>query len=188
VNSVTTNFVYRGDGLRDSRAISGGATTTFTWDIASGLPVVLDDGNQYVYGSGLTSMKQGGSWYHYLADGLGSTMAVVDASGVSQKSYQYDVYGEAMPSGGLANEFDFAGQQTDGTGLQYLRARYMDMETGTFLSRDRSLPGRDRCRTDLGTPGRIQQTLSIQLGFAAGATPRAARPRSRLRRKRQAAR
>jgi RHS repeat-associated protein len=136
VNSVTTNFVYRGDGLRDSRAVSGGATTTFTWDIASGLPVVLDDGKQYVYGAGLTSMKQAGNWYYYLADGLGSTMAVVDSAGNSQKSYTYDVYGEATPSGGLTNEFDFAGQQTDGTGLQYLRARYYDPETGTFLSRE----------------------------------------------------
>jgi RHS repeat-associated protein len=136
VNSVTTNFVYRGDGLRNSRAVSGGATTTFTWDIAGGLPVVLDDGNQYVYGAALTSMKQGGNWYYYLADGLGSTMAVVDSTGASQKSYTYDVYGEATPSGGLANEFDFAGQQTDGTGLQYLRARYYDPETGTFLSRE----------------------------------------------------
>jgi len=136
VNSVTTNFVYRGDGLRDSRAVSGGATTTFTWDIAFGLPVVLDDGNQYVYGAGLNAMKQGGNWFYYLADGLGSTMAIVDATGVSQKSYTYDVYGEATPTGGLANEFDFAGQQTDATGLQYLRARHYDPETGTFLSRD----------------------------------------------------
>ncbi|MBK9610848.1 RHS repeat-associated core domain-containing protein [Candidatus Amarobacter glycogenicus] len=133
---MTTSFAYRGVGLRDSRVVSGGATTTFTWDIASGLPVVLDDGNQYVYGAGLTAMKQSGSWYYYLADGLGSTMAIVDSSGNSQKSYTYDVYGEATPSGGLANEFDFAGQQTDATGLQYLRARYYDPETGTFLSRE----------------------------------------------------
>ncbi|MBK9342120.1 MAG: hypothetical protein IPN07_03525 [Dehalococcoidia bacterium] len=133
---MTTSFAYRGVGLRDSRVVSGGATTTFTWDIASGLPVVLDDGNQYVYGAGLTAMKQGGSWYYYLADGLGSTMAIVDSSGNSQKSYTYDVYGEATPSGGLSNEFDFAGQQTDGTGLQYLRARYYDPETGVFLSRE----------------------------------------------------
>ncbi|MGD9932298.1 MAG: RHS repeat-associated core domain-containing protein [Dehalococcoidia bacterium] len=54
-----------------------------------------------------------------------------------QNSYTYDVYGEAAVTGSLANEFDFAGQQTDGdTGLQYLRARYMDPETGVFLSRE----------------------------------------------------
>lgn len=69
-----------------------GGPTTFTWDIASRLPVVLDDGSQqYVYGAGLAAMKQSGNWYYYLADGLGSTMAVVDASGNSQKSYEYDV-------------------------------------------------------------------------------------------------
>ncbi|MCC6959007.1 MAG: RHS repeat-associated core domain-containing protein [Dehalococcoidia bacterium] len=77
-----------------------------------------------------------GSWYYYLADGLGSTMAVVDASGVVQDSYTYDVYGTPSKTGSLANEFDFAGQQTDGTGLQYLRARYYDPATGAFLSRD----------------------------------------------------
>ena len=98
---------------------------------------MLDDGNQYVYGAGLASMKQGGNWFYYLADGLGSTMAVVDSAGAVQKSYQYDVYGEVTGgSGSLPNEFDFAGQQTDGTGLQYLRARYYDPETGVFLSRE----------------------------------------------------
>jgi uncharacterized protein RhaS with RHS repeats len=54
-------------------------------------------------------------------------MAIVDDTGAVQKSYTYDVYGDATATGGLANEFDFAGQQTDAsTGLQYLRARYMD--------------------------------------------------------------
>jgi len=38
--SVTTTFVYRGDGLRDSRTDIGGATTTFTWDVVGGLPVL----------------------------------------------------------------------------------------------------------------------------------------------------
>ncbi len=136
VNSVTTAFAYSGDGLRDSRTV-GMTTTTFTWDINAGLPVVLDDGNQYLYGAGLAAMKQSGNWYYYLADGLGSTMAIVDADGDVQNGYTYDVYGEPTVTGSLANEFDFAGQQTDGsTGLQYLRARYYDPETGVFLSRD----------------------------------------------------
>ncbi|MBK9544378.1 MAG: hypothetical protein IPO51_00715 [Dehalococcoidia bacterium] len=37
---MTTTFVYRGDGLRDSRTDIGGATTTFTWDVVGGLPVL----------------------------------------------------------------------------------------------------------------------------------------------------
>jgi RHS repeat-associated protein len=135
VNSVTTTFAYRGDGLRDSRT-TGMSTTTFTWDIAAGLPVVIDDGNRYVYGAGLEAQVSGANTYYYLADGLGSTMAIVDSTGTVQKSYTYDVYGKPTPTGALANEFDFAGQQTDPTGLQYLRARYMDPETGTFMSRE----------------------------------------------------
>ena len=34
------------------------------------------------------------------------------------------------------NEFKFAGEQVDGSGLQYLRARYYDLSTGRFLSQD----------------------------------------------------
>lgn len=75
-----------------------------------------------------------------LADRFGSTMFLPrrnDASGNSQKSYQCDVYVEVTGGfGSLSQEFDFAGQQTDPTGLQYLRARYYDSETGTFVTRD----------------------------------------------------
>ena len=41
VNTVTTTFDYRGDGPRNSRTV-GMTTTTFTWDINAGLPVVLE--------------------------------------------------------------------------------------------------------------------------------------------------
>ncbi len=85
-------------------------------------------------------MKQSGDWSFfrkdYLADGLGSTMVVVDANGDVENGYTYDAYGEPTVTGSLANEFDFAGQQTDPTALQYLRARYYDPATGVFLSRD----------------------------------------------------
>ncbi len=38
-------------------------------------------------------------------------------------------YGKPTKTGSLGNEFDFAGQQTDATGLHYLRARNMDHES-----------------------------------------------------------
>lgn len=94
---------------------------------------------QYVYGAGLVSQVDGRDTYYYLADGLGSTMKTVDASGnvVNAYAYAYAVYGTpTSATGSQDNEFDFAGQQTDPSGLQYLRARYYDTETGTFLSRD----------------------------------------------------
>ena len=66
----------RGDGLRDSRNFDSN-TTTFTWDIAAGLPVVIDDeGARYVYGAGLVSQVTSGESYYYLTDGIGSKRCV----------------------------------------------------------------------------------------------------------------
>ena len=53
-------------------------------------------------------------------------------------TYKYDVFGAIRSStGSQANDFQFAGEQVDGsTGLQHLRARYYDVETGRFTSRE----------------------------------------------------
>ncbi len=52
-------------------------------------------------------------------------MKTVDSSGVVVNAYEYDMYGTLRSSSGSQdNEFQFAGQQTDPSGLQYLRARY----------------------------------------------------------------
>jgi hypothetical protein len=47
---VTSSSVYDGNGLRLSHTVNG-TTTTYTWDAASALPVVIQDGTySYVYG------------------------------------------------------------------------------------------------------------------------------------------
>ena len=73
--------------LRASQT-TGSTTTSYTWDLNSSLPVVLDDGSQYVYGNGFVSQVSGASTYYYLADGLGSTMATTDASGAVVNGYR----------------------------------------------------------------------------------------------------
>lgn len=70
--------------------LTGLPTTTFTWDIAAGLPVVLDGGNQYVYGAGLESMLtgsgtttvEGGSM---LAAITGSNPAAIDIDWITRE-------------------------------------------------------------------------------------------------------
>lgn len=111
----------------------GSTTTSFLWSGGN----VLDDGTQYVYGKGLVSHVTPGGTYYYLTDGSGSTVALVDSTGAVAQRYSYDAYGTVTASSGSQpTEYQYTGQQTDATGLQYLRARYYDPSIGRFLSRD----------------------------------------------------
>ena len=119
------------------------STTSFTWDVNTSIPQVLDDEDlRYVYGLGRIA-QVGADTHYYLADGLGSTMALTDDDGDIVNTYDYDVFGaERASSGTQDNDFTFAGEQVDGsTGLQYLLARYYDPEMGSFSSRDPILEG-----------------------------------------------
>lgn len=117
-----------------------GSTVSYAWDQNSALPVILKDstGARYVYGIDLISRTDsGGAQQYFLTDGLGSTTGLTNGTGAVTDTYQYDVFGAVRArTGTSANEFTFTGEQTDGTGLQYLRARYYDGTTGRFLSTD----------------------------------------------------
>jgi hypothetical protein len=87
IGSVTATYTYNGDGLRMSQTV-GSTTTSYVWDIAGGLPMLLQDGtNTYVYGLGLIATYDGGAMTYRLTDGLGSTVNLCDASGNVLASY-----------------------------------------------------------------------------------------------------
>ncbi len=138
--AVTTNNTYSGDGLRTATTNDSG-TNTFTWAHADPLPVALDDGtNAYVYGpDGLplehVNKNTGAATYHH-HDQLGSTRLLTDNDGTVIGTATYDPYGNATDATGAATPLGYAGQYTDSTGLQYLRARHYDPATGQFLTRD----------------------------------------------------
>ncbi len=69
-------------GIRCGNTV-GGNTTTYTWDVNSSLPVVLQDGSRtYVYGLGLISQTDtSGNQSYFLGNGLGSTEALTDGDG-----------------------------------------------------------------------------------------------------------
>jgi len=137
--SVTLHYSYRGDGLRASWGSSVGLL--FTYDLAEGLPLITSDGiNSYVTGPGglpLEMITQAGGDFSYHADRLGSTRLITDAGGRPVVNYTYDAYGNVKASSTqLPNPFLFAGQFTDASGLQWMRARYYDSTTGQFITRD----------------------------------------------------
>src|SRR5581483_11501658 len=143
IGAVTSTSTYNGDGLRMSHTVSGN-TTSYTWDAASRLPVVLQDGtNTYVYGLDLISATDGaGVQTYFLSDGLGSTTNLTDGSANSIDGYNYDVFGALRSqSGSSPNYWLFTGEQRDSdSSFYYLRARYYDSATGRFLGQD-GLPG-----------------------------------------------
>jgi RHS repeat-associated protein len=74
-----------------------------------------------------------------LRDALGSTLALVDASGNVETTYTYDPFGATSVSGQAStNEFQYTGREDDGNGIYYYRARYYSPVLGRFISEDPS--------------------------------------------------
>ena len=94
IGGVTSTSVYNGDGLRMSHTVDQ-TTTDYGWDVAAGLPVVLQDGtNTYVYGLDLISATDSqGAQTYFLYDGLGSVVGLTDDQGDEIDDYTYDVFG-----------------------------------------------------------------------------------------------
>lgn len=78
---------------------------------------------------------------YFLGDALGSTRQMADTAGNITQSQSYDPFGNNIGAmGDESSILGFAGEQTDATGYQFLRARYYDPGTGRFLSQD-TFPG-----------------------------------------------
>jgi len=141
--ATVVQFTYDGDGKRTSKTVDG-ATTNYTYDVNTALPVVLVEGSdagdtRYIYGLDLiTRVAPDGSagYYHY--DGLGSTRQLTDEAGDAVAGYEYGAFGRLRAmSGSSSNPFQFTGEQMDDeTQLAYLRARFYDPEIGRFLMID----------------------------------------------------
>ncbi len=140
------NFKYDGDGNRISKTVIHGKSlkqSNYVWDVNGIIPQVLteSDGNDttiYTNGIGIISMidpLRGQFYYQY--DGLRSVRSLSDDKGSTKAIYFYDAFGQVQKKmGSVDNDFLFAGEQMDDTGLIYLRARYYDPGVGRFITRD----------------------------------------------------
>ena len=119
--------------------------TYYLNDINSGLTQVLaeldSNGNEkcyYTRGTEIISQDRNGAISYYLTDGHGSVRQLTDSTGTVTDTYVYDAWGNLISStGNTENSYLYCGEQLDSTtGLYYLRARYMNPETGTFITQD----------------------------------------------------
>ena len=77
---VAYSFAYNGLGDRVQQTV-GGAATSYTLDLNTGLTQVLADGaSTYLYGLGRIG-QQSAEWAYHLPDALGSMRQVADAAG-----------------------------------------------------------------------------------------------------------
>ncbi len=141
--------MWDGDGKRASTTANG-VTTTWTYDVNRGLPVVLQDGaRSYVWGLGLAYSVQSTAAEYSHADGLGSVRALTDAAGVVTRTFEQDEF--EVP---WKVPLRYAREAWDReTGLVYLRARMYEPGIGRFLHRDQWTGGAQAASAVVARPG-----------------------------------
>ena len=146
-NVVVESYTYDYAGNRTSKTttINNHVEKVYYLNDNSSLTNVLaeysasgDEICYYTVGADLVSQEINGKVYAYLYDGHGTVRALANESGKLTDTYTYDAFGNLISStGSTANNYRYCGEQFDSTTrLYYLRARYMDTNTGRFTSQD----------------------------------------------------
>lgn len=122
VGDVIHNYLYAGSKLM--RETYGSNTLDFFYD-ANGTPYAL---------------KYNGTVYYHVTNLQGDVIRIVDASGNTVASYEYDPYGKVISATGTLAEINpirYRGYYYDTeTGFYYLNNRYYDPAVGRFISAD----------------------------------------------------
>ncbi len=141
-DGTTHSYYYDMDGSRRKKIVDG-VTHSYLW--YDGKPVkesytgntmffLYDqDGRPFV-------LIHNSTVYYYITNLQGDETQLVDASGATVASYEYDPYGNITYSSGSMAEINplrYRGYYYDSeTGLYYLNSRYYDPATGRFLNAD----------------------------------------------------
>ncbi len=137
----SASFSYDPFGRRIAKTL-GGTTTDLLYD---GFNPVQESVEGSVTANLLTGLEPdqlfsrttGAGTDSYLTDRLGSTVALANGSEEPKTTYTYDPFGTTAESGEVSdNPFQFTGRESDGTGLQYNRARYYSPANARFISQD----------------------------------------------------
>ena len=133
--TATLVYTYNAAGLRVAQSVDGNAST-YAWDWATGVPELLSDGDAlYLVGHDTLGHWDGEAWQYPHPDGLGSARQAVDAGATVVATREWTPYGVEV--NGAQSGLGFTGEWFDAeVGLQYLRARWYDVEVGRFTSED----------------------------------------------------
>ena len=142
-DGLTATYSYLPDGMRNEKTVNG-VTTGHLWDGTNMVAETSGDAvvYKYVRGAGLLYAENATdekTWY--VKDAHGDTVQLTDGNGNIVRNYAYDAFGNQKETVNSSTEpynpFRYTGEYFDSeTGFIYLRARYMDPQTGRFISED----------------------------------------------------
>ncbi len=119
-NAAGRSFLY--DGANAAQELSGSTV----------LANLLNGGLDEIF----TRADSTGT-FTQLKDALGSTIALVDASGNLQTSYSYDPFGNTVASGAASqNTAQYTGRENENNGLYFYRNRYYSSLMHRFVNQD----------------------------------------------------
>ena len=133
----SVSYAYDANGSRTSR--TAGATTTYTWNSDNLLAATSSPSltTSYVYDgeNQRVAASENGVTTDFVLDVTAADELVLqETTGEEVTTY---TFGAELGTPDLTgSRFRFTGQWADAAGLTFLRARFTDPETGTFLSVD----------------------------------------------------
>ena len=150
VDGTVIRYAYDADGVRVRTEVTSpsGATTVTEYLVDTSRPLsqVVAEGSTltevavlYVRGNDdLFAAVRGSVTRFYHADGSGSIQVLTDEAGEVTDRYAFTAFGELIEHrGNDPNIYLFTGEPRDpGSGLYYLRARWMSPGEGRFISLD----------------------------------------------------
>ena len=138
---TSASFSYDPFGRRVSKTL-GGTTTKLLSDQANVIQESVGGSIKANILTGLASdrlfsRRTEAGTQSFLTDRLSNVIGLANSSGKVQTEYTYDPFGTSTTSGASSeNSSRFTGRETDGTGLQYNRARYYSPTEDRFISQD----------------------------------------------------
>ncbi len=139
MNERTVEFQY--DGLDIIRERVPGLELTYLRSLS------LDEAFARVETTGVT---------YYLAEALGSTLELLDGTGITSTWYTYEPYGRIAAAGApTGNPYAYTGREADTEEFYFYRHRYYHSRLGRFVSEDPQslVPGENRYVYAQNAPG-----------------------------------
>jgi RHS repeat-associated protein len=166
-------YTYDALGRRITRDVDG-AVTHFFYDVNDllaeydGAGVLQARYTQAPEVDSPISLSRGGQTYFYHRGGLGSVVALTNATEAVVATYTYDAFGNIIEqSGSVENPLTYRAREWDPVSrLMHLRNRDYDPREGQFLQQDPLPPAfaRDRYGYAQGNPVRFADPFGLQSG------------------------